>query len=599
MSMPEVLIPHIPEDAPFAPAQRAWLNGFLAGLYSYAPAPAADVRKPLRVALLYGSQTGTAEGLARKLSRELKAAGFDVALNSLERYMPATLAAESHAVFIVSTYGEGEAPDPAQPFFQQLCVERFPLLENLSYALLALGDSHYEHYCQFGKDLDAKLTALGATRILDRVECDVELDAPYAAWKAAVGRRLREFTAPPIPPIPMSIESVGAVAQAPAALSSATAAPACSRDKPYLAPVREKRALTHPSSSKLTLHLSFEIGASSVRYEAGDACGVIPQNCPDLVDTALGLLPFGGDELVEVPKAGMLPLRRALLERFAITRLTRNMVARYAEIAQCRRLESLLEPDRQVELERYLHGRDLVDLLKECPGALQSPADMVKMLPRLVPRLYSIASSPLAHPGQIDTTVSVVRYHTHHRDREGVCSSLLAGRVEVGDCVPLYIQPNKKFRLPENPAAPVIMIGPGTGIAPFRAFLHERRATGASGQNWLFFGERSAATDFLYRDELEGMLADRHLTRLDTAFSRDQEKKVYVQDLMIENARQLWAWLDRGAFIYVCGDASRMAKDVDRTLHRIAEVQGGMSPEVAEIYMQALKADRRYQRDVY
>jgi sulfite reductase (NADPH) flavoprotein alpha-component len=597
--MPQALVPYIPEDAPFTPSQRAWLNGFVAGLYSYAAAPESTA-KPLRVALLYGSQTGTAEGLARKLAKELKAAGFEIVLSSLEGYVPATLAAESYAIFIVSTYGEGDAPDTAQAFFQQLCVEHFPLLGNLSYALLALGDSHYEHFCQFGKDLDAKLLGLGATRMLDRVESDVEVDAPYAAWKKSVGERLREIASQADPSVSiLSAEKKEENGGAAASAAPAHTMAAHTRDNPWLAPVAEKRPLTHPSSSKLTIHLSFTIADSAVRYEAGDACGVIPYNDPGLVDNILGLLPFSGSELVEVPKSGNLPLRQALLEKCAVNRLNRNMITRYAAMGECRHLQALLPPERQTDFEQWLHGRDLVDLLKECPGVLSSPQDLMAILPKLAPRLYSISSSPAAHPGEVHTTVSVVRYHAHDRQRGGVCSTLLADRVEVGDRLPLYIQPNKKFRLPENPSAPVVMIGPGTGIAPFRAFLHERRATGARGRNWLFFGERSATTDFLYREELEQMQADEHLTHFDAAFSRDQEHKVYVQDLMMQKGKQLWKWLEEGAFVYVCGDASRMAKDVDRTLHKIAQEQGNLTEDVAELYVQALKDDRRYQRDVY
>lgn len=600
MSTPQELVPHIPDDAPFSPAQSAWLNGFLAGLYSYAPA-SASTSKPLRVALLYGSQTGTAEGLARKLAKHLKAAEFEVALNSLEGYVPATLATESHAIFIVSTYGEGEAPDCAQPFFQQLCVERFPLLGDLDYALLALGDSHYEHFCQFGRHLDAKLQSLGATSILKRVECDVDVDAPYAAWKETIGRRLGEISQQPTPGTSNSIDTSDdkATESSPSAPFILEPTLTHTRDNPYLAPIIEKRALTHPSSSKLTIHVDFNIADSPIQYEAGDACGVVPENCPELVDNILGLLPFSGQELVEVPKVGNATLYDALRHHFSITRLTRKMVSNYADIAECNRLRELLQPEQQTELDRYLHGRDFMDLLQECPNVLQAPESLVQMLPKLVPRLYSISSSPAAHPGRVHTTVSVVRYRTESRDRNGVCSSLLSDRAGIGDPLPLYIQPNKKFRLPQDHTAPIIMIGPGTGIAPFRAFLHERRATGAIGRNWLFFGERSAATDFLYREEIEEMQRDGHLTELSTAFSRDQEKKVYVQDLMVRDAKRLWKWLEEGAFIYVCGDASQMAKDVDKTLLAIVREQGDTSEEDAELYIQELKDHHRYQRDVY
>lgn len=603
MSAPKVLVPHIPEEAPFTQAQRAWLNGFISGLYSYAPAPTLPVQKPLRVAVLYGSQTGTAEGLARKLAKELKVAGFEVALNSLEGYVSATLAEEHHALFVVSTYGEGEAPDPVQPFFQQLCAQHFPLLGDLSYALLALGDSHYEQFCQFGKDLDAKLESLGAVRFMDRVESDVDVRAPFAAWKEAVGKRLREIAHQTSPVEPVSTGDVSTDDTVEASVKTADHVPiqvaTHTRENPYFAHVAEKRALTHPSSTKQTVHLSFTIDDSSVHYEAGDACGVVPQNSPELVDAVLGQLPFSGNEMVAVPKAGSLPLRQALLEKFAITRLSRNMLRQYAALTQCLQLQSLLMPEQHGEFDRYLHGRDLVDLLKECPGGFSSPDELVKLLPRLVPRLYSISSSPSAHRGQVHTTVSVVRYRTYDRDRGGVCSTLLADRVNVGDCMPLYIQPNKKFRLPQDPSVAIIMIGPGTGVAPFRAFLHERRATGAAGRNWLFFGERSATTDFLYREELEHMRTDGHLTQLDTAFSRDQVNKVYVQDLMLENAKQLWTWIEDGAYLYVCGDAIRMAKDVNRTLHKVVQEQGGMSEEASESYIQMLGDNCRYQRDVY
>ena len=595
--MPNVpLIPHIPDEAPFSKSQRAWLNGFLAGLYSYAPVPAAGEK--LRVAVLYGSQTGTAEGLARKMFKHLKAAGFDVALNSLDGYVPATLASEKYALFIVSTYGEGEAPDAAQGFFQQLCVEHFPLLENLSFAVLALGDTHYEHFCKFGKDLDAKLHALGGNRLLDRVDSDTEIDAPYAAWKSNVEKKLAEIAGAAKPN--NSVEDVASPEATSAAVTSdGHALGRASRENPFAASILEKRALTANTSSKRTIHLSFAIDTTEMKYEAGDACGVVPHNSSELVDMILERLPFTGSEMVDVAKAGSMPLRQALSERFVISRLTKSIVTQYAALAHCARFDLLIRPEQQAEFEAYLHGRDLVDLLVECPGAIQTPEQLVGLLPKLTPRLYSISSSPLAHPGQVHTTVSVVRFNAHNRDRGGVCSTLLDDRVKVGDRLPLYIHPNKKFRLPQDPSAPMIMIGPGTGIAPFRGFLHERREIGATGRNWLFFGERSASTDFLYREELERMVVDGHLTRLDTAFSRDRDHKVYVQDLMLQNSRQLWSWLQEGAYVYVCGDAFRMAKDVDKTLQSIVATEGGLDHDGSVAYLQVLKDNARYQRDVY
>jgi sulfite reductase (NADPH) flavoprotein alpha-component len=598
------MVPFVPDDAPFSKEQRAWLNGFLAGIFSSAPAPAVAKTEPLKISVFYASQTGTAEGLARKLAKELKAKGYIASPVSLEAYTSAALADERYAIFIASTYGQGDAPDSVQPFYEQVCVEHFPRYENLQYAVFALGDRHYETFCKFGIDLDNKLAALGATRICDRIECDVDVDAPFARWKKDLFQRLAimasnniaqaEARAPvKSPSVPFSCP---AVRQASAdAKKGATP----SRDNPFFAPLMEKRTLTQHGSSKLTLHLTWSIADSGICYEAGDACGIIPRNDPALVDDILNALHFSGQEPVEIPKPGRLTLAEALRDHLVITKISRKLIERYATAGQCRSLLALLVPEQQAHLEKFIYGRGLIDLLEECPGVISNAADLVAMLPKLTPRLYSISSSPSTHTGEVHTTIAVVRYRSLNRERGGVCSTLVADRVPVGERVPIYIQPNKKFRLPQDPDAPVIMIGPGTGIAPFRAFLHERRATGAKGPNWLFFGERNYANDFLYREELEAMVADGHLTRLDTAFSRDQDHKVYVQDRMLVQAPQFWAWLQDGASLYVCGDASRMAKDVDAALHTIIEKQGNMSRDDAREYVCRLKDDHRYHRDVY
>jgi sulfite reductase (NADPH) flavoprotein alpha-component len=589
-------IPLIPENAPFTAEQRAWLNGLIAGMFSpAAPAPAA-----LSVSVLYATQSGTAEGLSKKLTKGLKAKGHTVKMSSLEGYTPAELSDQKYAVFIVSTYGEGDPPDPVQPFYEQLCVEHFPFLQNLSYAVLALGDSHYEHFCKFGKDLDARLEMLGAARIHPRVDCDVDLGEPFAAFKASLLRQLDSLSpggksgAGPIVSLNGNHVSSNGNGKLPAQPTSSH-----TRDNPYLSPLIDKRPLTHDISSKQTLHLAFSVAKSDLRYEAGDALGVVPRNNPYLVDDILTLLRFNGEEPVEIAKAGALPLREALTHHLTITKLSRKLVAAYATRGSCAVLQGLLIPEQQTHLDDYMYGREFIDLLLEYPGVIREPAELAAMLPKLVPRLYSISSSPAAHSGEVHNTVAVVRYRTHDRERGGVCSTLFADRIPLGERLPVYIQPNTKFRLPRDAAAPIIMIGPGTGIAPFRGFLHERRALGHTGRNWLFFGERSAATDFLYREELEAMLIDGHLTRLDTAFSRDQAHKIYVQDRMLEHGAQFWAWLQEGASVYVCGDASRMAKDVDKTLHKIVEIQGKMDPETATDFVQTLKDEHRYHRDVY
>lgn len=602
------MVPFVPDDAPFSKEQRAWLNGFLAGMFSSTPAPAiAAKHEPLKMAVFYASQTGTAEGLARRLTKELKSKGYNASAISLEAYTSAALADERYAIFIASTYGQGDAPDAVQPFYEQVCVEHFPYYENLHYAVFALGDRHYETFCKFGIDLDNKLDSLGANRICKRVECDVDVDAPFAIWKTELFKHLDaiatapapENGAPPAKPEPAVSTSNPALGAAPVAISTPPASAAPSRDNPFLSTLVEKRSLTRSGSSRLTLHLTWSIADSGIRYEAGDACGIIPHNDPALVEDILRALHFSGQERVEIPKAGTLTLHEALRHHFVITRLSRKLIERYATAGQCKILLGLLAPEQQAHLEKYVHERGLIDLLEEYPGVIQNAADLVAVLPKLTPRLYSISSSPLVHRGEVHTTVAVVSYRSLNRVRGGVCSTLVADRVPVGERVPIYIQPNKRFRLPQNTNMPVIMIGPGTGIAPFRAFLHERRATGARGRNWLFFGERNLANDFLYREELEGMVADGHLTRLDTAFSRDQEHKVYVQDKMLEQAPQFWAWLQDGASIYVCGDASPMAKDVDTTVHAIIEKQGGMSHDGAKEYVSRLKDEHRYHRDVY
>jgi sulfite reductase (NADPH) flavoprotein alpha-component len=593
------LVPFIPDNAPFTPEQRGWLNGFFAGIYSTANAgTVVDPPPSLKIAVLYASQSGTAEGIARKVSKELKAKGHVASLISLEGYTPAALFAERYAIFIASTYGEGDAPDAVQPFFEQLCLEHLPCCENLSYSVLALGDSNYEQFCKFGIDLDAKLSALGGTRIAERVDCDVDLDAPFAQWKTTLYAKLDELTA--VAPA-RNAPSTSAAQTLPAPASTTT--PAHTRDNPFFAPLVDKRPLTHDISSKLTLHLAFNISDSAVTYEAGDACGVIPQNDISLIDEILHALNFSGEIPVQLPNSGTTTLHVALLHHLQITRLTRKMIEAYATIgkqtAACHTLAGLLVPEQQAHLEKYTYDRGLIDLIHDYPGVLHDPADLVAMLPRLAPRLYSISSSPYAHAGEIHTTVAVVRYRSHNRDRGGVCSTLFADRTAPGEALPVYIQPNKRFRLPTDTTAPIIMIGPGTGVAPFRSFLHERRALGQRGRNWLFFGERSAATDFLYQDELESMQSDGHLTRLDLAFSRDQERKIYVQDRMLEQGADFYKWLQEGASLYVCGDASRMAKDVDATLHTIVEQQAGLSAEAASDYVNQLKDQHRYHRDVY
>jgi sulfite reductase (NADPH) flavoprotein alpha-component len=591
----QAMVPVIPDSAPFTPAQRAWLNGFLAGLYSQGEmtAQAGTAAATRDVAVLYASQTGTSERLAKKIAKELKAKGHTARIASLEGYAPAALATEECALILASTYGEGDPPDVAQGFFAQLCDEGAPRMEKLSYSVLALGDSHYEHFCKFGVDLDERLSSLGAKPLHPIVTCDVEVDEPFEQWKSGLLARLAESTS----------NGVGSAAT-PKSQSRDVGHPAepasqFHRDNPFAAALVEKRALTHDTSSKQTLHLAFSLAGSDLVYEAGDALGVVTANNPALVAEILELAKVDSGESVTLTKVGTCNVVEALTHHLQITRLSRKLVEAYAKAGSCEILLGLLKPEQQTHLDTYMYDRGLIDLLVEYPGVIGSAQQMCEMLAKLAPRLYSISSSPKAHAGEVHATVAVVRYRSHNRERGGVCSTLFADRLDHGATMPVYIQANKKFRLPADSAAPIVMIGPGTGIAPFRAFLHERAATGATGKNWLFFGAQSVKTDYLYEEELARMQESGVLTRLDTAFSRDQEHKIYVQDRMMEQGAELFAWLEQGATVYVCGDASRMAKDVDAALHSVIEKHGARDAEAAKEYVAGLHDTKRYLKDVY
>ena len=595
-------IPFLPDSAPFTPEQRGWLNGFLAGIFSGAPetAPAPQTQAAsLNVAVLFASQGGNGEGLAKKMVKELKAQGHVPTLASLDTYTPARLAEHEHAVIFASTYGEGDPPDATQSFWDQLQSPAAPRLDKFNYTLVSLGDSNYEHFGKFGLDFDTRLLALGANRIAPRADCDVDIEPIYSAWKKSLFAALTSSHSDAT----YLLSSRSGAEGSAVALSTATAPEpkpqTHTRENPFLAPLAEKRLLTSPKSSKQTIHLTFSLKESAVHYEAGDACGVIPQNDPALVAGILQASHLTGTEPVDLPKGGLMLLDEALTHHLQITRLSRKLVEQFATMGSVKLLQDLLIPEQATHLEAFLSDRGLIDLLHQFPGVLTNAADIAALLPRLAPRLYSISSSPAAHRDEVHTTVAVVRYRAHNLDRGGVCSTLFADRRAVGDTLPIYIQPNKKFRLPADQSAPVIMIGPGTGIAPFRGFLHERQAFAATGKNWLFFGDRSAETDFLYQEELAKMQADNHLTHLSLAFSRDQPQKIYVQDKMLEHGAEFWSWLQDGATVYVCGDASRMAKDVDATLHTIAEREGHLTPEAAADFITRLKDDHRYHRDVY
>jgi sulfite reductase (NADPH) flavoprotein alpha-component len=598
-------IPFIPESAPFNAEQRAWLNGFLAGLFSQVPggapqlnaAPPTPPGEPL--VILFGSQTGSAEGLAKKLAKESESRGFAPKLFALNDYEQANLPATSKAVIISSTWGDGEPPDNAVNFWNWIKADSAPRLENLNFAVLGLGDKNYSDFCGASKKFDERLAALGAKRLAARGECDVDYEGPAKSWIDGLWEKLGSGSTngavqngnhSSLSPLP------GGEGQGEGKASPAKGT-AYGKSNSFPAKLLKNVLLNKPGSGKEVRHYEIGLSGSGLTYEAGDALGVVPVNCHELVDDVLEALKAKPDENVKFGN-NIVSLREALTHHFDVNKPSQELLAAVAKAAPQSELAALLAPEKREDLKKWLWGRHVIDLLELLPAPMPV-AEFIPLLKKLAPRLYSISSSPKAHPGEVHLTVGAVRYESHGRVRKGVASTFLADRVGDAEFVKVFVQPSHGFKPPANGDLPMIMVGPGTGIAPFRAFLEERLATGAKGKNWLFFGDQRKDTDFLYDELLTDWQKSGFLTRLDLAFSRDQEKKIYVQDRMLENAAELWAWLEAGAHFYVCGDASRMAKDVDAALHKVVETVGGKSADEAKAYVAKLKSDKRYQRDVY
>lgn len=598
-------IPYIPESAPFNAEQRAWLNGFLAGLFSQVPGgtPAPQINAaPLKTGepllVLFGSQTGSAEGLAKKLAKDSESRGFMPKLAALNDFESVGLTTARKAVIISSTWGDGEPPDNALNFWNWIKADSAPRLENLNFAVLGLGDKNYSDFCGASKKFDARLEALGAKRLASRGECDVDYESSAKAWIDGLWDKLSEGGAGSPQPAAAANGANGAHGVThPASEANGASKPAYGKSNPFPAKLLKNVLLNKPGSGKEVRHYEIALNSSGLTYEAGDALGVVPVNCPELVDDIVAALKAKPDENVKFGD-NIMSLREALTHHFDITKPSQEMLAAVAKAAPQSELAALIAPEKREDLKKWLWGRHVVDLLALLPAPMPV-AEFIPLLKRLIPRLYSISSSPKAHPGEVHLTVGAVRYESHGRVRKGVASTFLADRVGDAEFVKVFVQPSHGFKPPINGDTPMIMVGPGTGIAPFRAFLEERQATSAKGKNWLFFGDQKRDTDFLYDELLTGWEKSGLLTRLDLAFSRDQEQKIYVQDRMMDNAVELWSWLEAGAHFYVCGDASRMAKDVDAALHKIIETAGGKSADEAKAYVAKLKSDKRYQRDVY
>ncbi len=575
-----------------APDQALWISGYLAGLHAAgagteAPSQPADAAPTLTI--LYGSETGNAERVAEQAGEYAESRGLTARVQDMADYRPRDLKKEKFVLLVTATHGEGQPPDPAEEFYEFLHSRKAPKLPDTAFAVLSLGDSSYEYFCQTGKDLDARLAELGAERIADRVDCDVDYDEPAGEWiRTAVGALAERMTAAPAGDASNVVSFTGQ--------GAAAEAPAYGRDNPFPAEVLENLKLTGRGSSKETRHLELSLEDSGLAYEPGDVLCVVAENRSREVEDLLAATGLDGDTLVEGPR-GEVTLAEALRRDYEITTLTPPFLKAYAELAGSDELQRLLTDTKA--LADYRWGRHILDVVREFPAEGLTPQGFVAMLRKLQPREYSIASSYNANPDEVHLTVAAVRYNSYGRERHGVASTHLADQVEPGDTVPVYVRRNKNFKLPSDPDTSIIMVGPGTGVAPFRAFVEEREYQGAGGRNWLFFGEQHFRTDFLYQIEWQRWLRQGVLTRLDLAFSRDQAEKRYVQHRLLEQGRDLYAWLQEGASFYVCGDAERMAPDVHDALQRIVAREGGLSAERAADYVKTLQREKRYQRDVY
>ena len=593
---PSNLLPLSPEQmarlqaatTDFTPTQLAWVSGYFWGVLNQqpgaavvAPAQAAEVPS---ITLISASQTGNARRVAEALRDDLLAAQLNVKLVNAGDYKFKQIASEKLLVVVTSTQGEGEPPEEAVALHKFLFSKKAPKLTDTAFAVFGLGDTSYEFFCQSGKDFDNKLAELGGERLLDRVDADVEYQAAAAEWRARVVEALKARAPAAVPSQLIASGSVNEIHTSP-----------YTKEAPLTATLAVNQKITGRDSEKDVRHIEIDLGDSGLRYQPGDALGVWYQNDPALVKELVELLWLTGEEPVTVD-GKTLPLAEALEWHFELTVNTGNIVENYATLT---RSESLLPlVGDKAQLQHYAATTPIVDMVRFSPAQLDAQA-LVDLLRPLTPRLYSIASSQAEVESEVHVTVGVVRYDIEGRARAGGASSFLADRVEEDGEVRIFIEHNDNFRLPANPQTPVIMIGPGTGIAPFRAFMQQRAAEGAEGKNWLFFGNPHFTEDFLYQVEWQSYVKEGVLSRIDLAWSRDQQQKVYVQDKLREQGAELWRWINDGAHIYVCGDANRMAKDVEQTLLEVIAEYGAMDAEAADEFLSELRVERRYQRDVY
>ncbi len=595
---PSSLLPLSPEQlarlqaavGEFSPTQMAWLSGYFWGMVNQQPgavvAPAVAAPAAVTITLISASQTGNARRLAEQLRDDLLAAKLNVNLVNAGDYKFKQIAQERLLVIVASTQSEGEPAEEAVALHKFLFSKKAPKLPETAFAVFGLGDTSYEHFCQAGKDFDNKLAELGAQRLLERVDADVEYQESAQQWRQQIVAALQAR---------VPAQSAAAVAVTPSgAVDEITSSP-YSKAAPLTAQLSVQQKVTGRNSEKDVRHIEIDLGDSGLRYQPGDALGIWFDNDPALVEELLALLWLKGDEQVSIDGQNI-SLSQALRSQLELTQNTTLIVDKYAALSRDEKLIALLAD--KPALQHYAKNTPIVDMVRQAPSDLNAD-QLVALLRPLTPRLYSIASSQAETESEVHITVGVVRYDIDGRPRTGGASGYLADRLEVDGDIRIFIEHNDNFRLPVNPETPVIMIGPGTGIAPFRAFMQQREADGATGKNWLLFGNPHFTEDFLYQVEWQRYVKDGLLTRIDLAWSRDQAHKIYVQDKLREQGAELWNWIQQGAHIYVCGDANRMAKDVEQVLLDVVALYGAMDAEQADEYLSELRLARRYQRDVY
>ncbi|OUS23348.1 sulfite reductase [NADPH] flavoprotein, alpha-component [Thalassotalea sp. 42_200_T64] len=577
----------------YSPLQLAWASGYLAAKSETSPSivqPQAAASPVGKLTILYGSQTGNAKGVAEQVHSSALSQGIKATLVNMSDYKPKSLKAETHLLVIASTNGEGEPPDDAMALHDFLSSKRAPKLDSLQYSVLALGDSSYEFFCQTGKDFDEKLANLGAKRISDRIDCDVDYQEQAKTWQESALKQVADtLTCSTAEVVHLPFDSV----------NTAASASVYNKENPFVATVLANQKITGRDSNKVVQHVEIDLSDSGLSYQPGDALGIWPVNDTELVTQLIAKLGLVADETVSINNESA-TLQLALTEKLEVTGLSKASIVNWAKLADNESLNSLLTDNES--LRDFINSKQVIDLVSTYP-ATPSAQQLVDSLAALTPRLYSIASSQEEVEEEVHLTVGLVEYFesegVNEERRLGSASGFLIERLQEDDEVKVFIEHNNNFRLPENPETKVIMVGPGTGVAPFRAFLQHREGADANGENWLFFGDQTFTQDFLYQLEWQSYLKSGLLNRLDVAFSRDQAEKVYVQHKLVKQGKEVFNWLENGAHFYICGDMQRMAKDVHQALVEIVSEHGNKTAEQAEDYLKQLRISKRYQKDVY